>query len=145
MRDETFGPLLAIMPVADDAEAVTQANSLPLGLAMSVWTRDLDAGAALARQLESGMVWINDGPVYYSDPTIPWGGVKESGYGRTHGRWGLQALADVKVIASSRPGPRIWWFPYSGTMQRLLNLMIAALHEQGLRAKLRGILRALLR
>jgi acyl-CoA reductase-like NAD-dependent aldehyde dehydrogenase len=145
MREETFGPLLAIMPVADDAEAITQANSLSLGLAMTVWTRDLEAGADLARQLESGMVWINDGPVYYADPMIPWGGVKESGYGRTHGRWGLQALADVKVIARSRPGPRLWWFPYSSTTQRLLSLMIAALHEHGLRAKLRGMLQAILR
>lgn len=145
MRDETFGPLLAIMPVADDAEAIDHANSLPLGLAMSVWTDDVDAGADLARQLESGMVWINDGPVYYADPTIPWGGVKESGFGRTHGRWGLHALADIKVIARSRPGPRIWWFPYTPLVQRLLDVGIAMLHEAGPRAKLRGMLRALLR
>lgn len=145
MRDETFGPLLAVMPVADDAEAIDHANGLTLGLAMSVWTRDVDAGAALARQLESGMVWINDGPVYYSDPTIPWGGVKESGLGRTHGRWGLHALADVKVIARSRSGPRVWWFPYTPIAKRLLDTMIALMHESGPQAKLRGIFRALLR
>ena len=145
MREETFGPLLAIMVVGDDAEAISHANSLPLGLAMSVWTRDVATGAKLARQLESGMVWINDGPVYYAEPTIPWGGVKESGLGRTHGRWGLQALADVKVIAQSRPGPRLWWFPYTRTTHRLLDLMIALLHVRGTRAKLRGMIKALLR
>ncbi len=145
MREETFGPLLAIMVVANDAEAVGHANSLPLGLAMSVWTNNVEAGAALARQLETGMVWINDGPVYYADPTIPWGGVKESGLGRTHGRWGLQALADIKVIARSRPGPRIWWFPYTRLTERLLDVLVALLHVRGAGMKLREILAALLR
>ncbi len=145
MTEETFGPLLAIMTVSSDAEAIEHANNLPLGLAMSVWTRDVEAGTALARRLESGMIWINDGPVYYAEPTIPWGGVKESGLGRTHGRWGLQALADVKVIAQSRPGPRIWWFPYTRLTQRLVDLLIALLHVPGARAKLRQMVAALLR
>ena len=144
MREETFGPILAIMPVANDAEAVEHANGLPLGLAMTVWTQNQDAGAALGRQLESGMVWINEGPVYYSDPVIPWGGVKDSGIGRTHGRWGLQALTDTKVIAQSPLTARMWWFPYSVKTQRFIEALAGLQHTRGWRSKVRALAEALL-
>lgn len=144
MREETFGPLLPIMEVADDDEALQHANSLPLGLGTTIWTRDVDAGAALGRKIETGMVWINDSTVYYSDPGIPWGGVKESGIGRSHGRWGLQAVADLKVVARSRHSARLWWFPYASYKHRLIKLAISLQHRPGWRAKLRALAEALL-
>lgn len=144
MHEETFGPLLPIMEVDDDEQAVRHANSLPLGLGMTIWTRDLRAGAALGRRLESGMVWINDSTLYYSDPGIPWGGVKESGIGRSHGRWGLQAVADLKVVARSPHLPRLWWFPYTPAKQRMIRVLLAWQHTRGWRPRLRALAEALL-
>lgn len=145
MAEETFGPVLPIMEVADDAEAVAHANGLPLGLGMSVWTRDVHAGERMARELESGMVWINDTHLYYADPTLPWGGVKQSGWGRTHGRWGLQAVSDIKVIAKSRQLPRLWWFPYYARMHTLMDVYVSLQHVRGWRGKVRALAEALTR
>ena len=95
MREETFGPVLAIAPVNSAREAVTKANATPYGLAGFVFTRDVKKGKALCAQLEAGSVWLND--IQRSAHLAPFGGVKQSGLGREKGRWGIEAYLEWKT------------------------------------------------
>ncbi|MCU0514475.1 MAG: succinic semialdehyde dehydrogenase [Anaerolineae bacterium] len=89
MREETFGPLLPIMKVANVEEAIQYANDSDCGLTASVFTRDLKRGAALARRLEAGDVTVNVGLMVIATPALPSGGLKSSGIGRRNGKEGL--------------------------------------------------------
>jgi acyl-CoA reductase-like NAD-dependent aldehyde dehydrogenase len=113
MRDETFGPVLPIMAVDSDDEALRLANDSPYGLNSSVWTRDERRGIELANGLQAGNVCINDCIVSYAVTGLPFGGVKESGIGRVHGGEGLREFTHVKSILGERVRtPReLWWFP----------------------------------
>jgi len=115
MQEETFGPVLAICHVADAAEAVRQANASPFGLAASVWTRDAQRGRAIAAQLDTGAVMVNDVISYYASCDAPHGGRKASGWGRSHSRLGLLEMVQVKYIDVDRlpRWPKSWWFGYS--------------------------------
>src|SRR5207237_9155590 len=95
-REETFGPAAAVLRVKDDAEAVTLANDSLYGLGAAIWTRDLEKGQALARQVDSGQVFING--MVASDPRLPFGGVKRSGYGRELSAYGIHALVNTQTI-----------------------------------------------
>ena len=115
MRDETFGPVLPIMTFTTDAEAVGLANDSMYGLTASVFTRDLSRGRRLAEQIEAGTVMINEVVYTHAVAQTPWGGVKQSGYGRTHGRLGLLELVTAQHIHVNGM-PRladVWWFPYT--------------------------------
>jgi succinate-semialdehyde dehydrogenase / glutarate-semialdehyde dehydrogenase len=94
--DELFGPVAGVWRVRDLDDAVTRANSTRFGLGASVWTHDPEVAARLAAALECGSVMINQ-PVV-SDPALPFGGVRASGYGRELGAAGLTAFANVKTI-----------------------------------------------
>lgn len=120
MREESFGPLLAIQSVASADEAVRLANDLSFGLGASVWTNDSRRGAAIASQLRAGSVMVNDLVSYYGICEAPHGGLGESGWGRTHSRLGLLEMTEVKYIDVDRLPrvPKSWWFGYS---EKLLN------------------------
>lgn len=94
MREETFGPALGIMPVADDPEAVSLMNDSDFGLTASIWTRDEDAAINLGHQLETGTVFMNR--CDYLDPTLAWTGVKQSGRGCSLSPWGYESLTRPK-------------------------------------------------
>jgi acyl-CoA reductase-like NAD-dependent aldehyde dehydrogenase len=115
MRDETFGPVLPIMTFKTDDEAVRLANDSIYGLTASVFTRDLARGRRLAEQIDAGTVMVNEVVYTHAVAQTPWGGVKQSGYGRTHGRLGLLELVSPQHIhVNGMPGfPDVWWFPYS--------------------------------
>jgi succinate-semialdehyde dehydrogenase/glutarate-semialdehyde dehydrogenase/succinyl-CoA reductase len=96
MREEVFGPVAPIMAVRDQDEAVRVANATEFGLGASVWTRNLEEAEKIARQIQSGVVTVNN--VVASDPRVPFGGVKKSGIGRELGRYGLLEFTNIKTV-----------------------------------------------
>ena len=103
MQEETFGPIMPIMQVADEAEAIRLANDSLFGLSASVWSRDLERAERVAQQLEVGSVIINDTISHFGVPTLPFGGVKESGFGRAHGRNGVLQFTQAYSYATGQP------------------------------------------
>jgi succinate-semialdehyde dehydrogenase/glutarate-semialdehyde dehydrogenase len=95
-REELFGPVAALFRVPDPGAAVERANDTPYGLGASVWTRDEGARDRFLRELEAGTIAVNG--MVASDPRVPFGGVKESGYGREMGRQGLREFVNVQVV-----------------------------------------------
>jgi len=93
---ETFGPAAAILRVQDADEAVRVANGTPFGLGAALWTSDLDRAARLTRHIEAGAVFVNG--MVASDPRLPFGGTKESGYGRELGLLGLHEFCNIKTV-----------------------------------------------
>jgi len=94
MREESFGPVVGIMPVADDDEAVRLMNDSPYGLTASIWTRDADAATRLGAEIETGTVFMNR--CDYLDPALAWTGVKDTGRGATLSRVGYETLTRPK-------------------------------------------------
>lgn len=95
-REETFGPAAAILRVASVDEAIAVANDSPFGLGASLWTRDLERASQLVRRIEAGAVFVNG--LVASDPRLPFGGVKQSGYGRELGHLGLHEFMNIKTV-----------------------------------------------
>jgi len=89
MREETFGPIMPIMKVKNEAEAICLANDNVYGLGASVWSRDIQHARQVAAQVEAASVIINDSIAQFGVPMLPFGGIKQSGFGRTHGQEGL--------------------------------------------------------
>ncbi len=94
--EETFGPVSAIIPVKDADEAVAVANDSEFGLGGSVWSQDLKRAEAVARRIETGAVFVNG--MSKSDPRLPFGGVKKSGYGRELSHYGIKEFVNLKSI-----------------------------------------------
>jgi succinate-semialdehyde dehydrogenase/glutarate-semialdehyde dehydrogenase len=94
--EEVFGPVAALMRVANADEAVRIANQCSYGLGSSVWTKDIPRARALARQIEAGMVFING--MVVSDPRLPFGGVKLSGYGRELADYGIREFVNIQTV-----------------------------------------------
>ena len=95
-REETFGPVSAIIPVKDAEEAIAVANDTEFGLGASLWTQDVVLGETLARKIQSGAVFVNGMAV--SDPRLPFGGIKRSGYGRELSHFGIREFVNIKSI-----------------------------------------------
>ena len=96
-EEETFGPLASVIIAASETEAIQLANHSSFGLGGSIWTKDIEKGIALGRQVNSGAVFINS--LVKSDPRLPFGGIKKSGYGRELGRPGILEFVNQKTIA----------------------------------------------
>lgn len=116
-NEETFGPVVAVAPFGSDDEAVTLHNATRYGLTASVFSADVAAAQRMATRLNAGAVAVNEiAATMYSSPELPWGGVGESGFGRSHGTDALLDAAWVQVVESPRGpafGPkRPWWYPY---------------------------------
>jgi acyl-CoA reductase-like NAD-dependent aldehyde dehydrogenase len=125
MREETFGPTLPIMKVADAEEAIRLANDSPYGLGASVFGKDLSRAESVARRIESGSVCINDALINYSALELPMGGAKASGLGSRHGAGGIRKYCSQQAILISRlHGKRdVHMFPYKAkTTERLLKV-----------------------
>jgi succinate-semialdehyde dehydrogenase/glutarate-semialdehyde dehydrogenase len=108
-REETFGPVAAVVRAENEDDAVRLANDTSFGLGASLWTRDLERGDRLARRIEAGSVFVNG--MVASDPRLPFGGTKRSGYGRELSEIGIHEFANIKTVwigpakAAAAPAP----------------------------------------
>ena len=139
MREEVFGPVISIHPVADAAAAVALANDSPYSLTASVWSRNRRRAWAVARRVRAGSVTINDHMAPALAAESPWGGMGgASGYGRIGGPFGLLGVTHPKYISADRlPVRRYpWWFPYDGDGYRLGTVLIALFYSPTLRRRL---------
>jgi succinate-semialdehyde dehydrogenase/glutarate-semialdehyde dehydrogenase len=136
MRREIFGPVIPIASVASDAEAVERANDSRLGLLAYVFTQDRVRGRRLAESIEAGTVMINDTLATFGCPETPWGGVKNSGIGRTHSAAGLRDLCEVRHVNLDRIHIKRepWWFPYTDKSYYRLRKLMQLLFGRGRRA-----------
>jgi acyl-CoA reductase-like NAD-dependent aldehyde dehydrogenase len=130
MTEETFGPVVPVMPVADADEALRLANETRYGLNASVWTKDVERGVELATRIESGNVCVNDCVISAGVPGLPFGGVKQSGVGTRHG--GAEGLRQFCVRQAMLVEPRdrrseATWFPYSAKRGRQLERLMGLL------------------
>ncbi|HET9121600.1 MAG TPA: aldehyde dehydrogenase family protein [Solirubrobacterales bacterium] len=113
MKEEIFGPVLPVVTVDSEEEAIELANDSQFGLGASVWTKDRAKGERIAHEIESGMVWINDHSFSHGACVCAWGGVKESGLGRSHSKFGFYECVNVKQLAWEPGWTRdMWWQPY---------------------------------
>ena len=113
MNEEIFGPVLPIVTVDSEEEAIELANDSEFGLGASIWTKDRAKGERMAHQIESGMVWINDHSFSHGACVCAWGGVKDSGLGRSHSKFGFYECVNIKQLAWEPGWARdMWWQPY---------------------------------
>jgi succinate-semialdehyde dehydrogenase/glutarate-semialdehyde dehydrogenase len=144
MREETFGPVLPIMAFETEDEAVRMANDSEYGLAASVWTRDRPRGEALARRIAAGTVQINDVVSCFGISEAPHGGIKASGIGRTHGRFGLEEMVRIKYVDCERlPGmKRVWWYQYGKSFTRQIEGFLHMQFARSTKQRIQGALRS---
>jgi acyl-CoA reductase-like NAD-dependent aldehyde dehydrogenase len=135
MTEETFGPTLPIMKVKDADEAIRLANESPYGLSASVFSKDIDRGEAVARQVLSGAVCVNDALMNYGALELPMGGAKASGLGSRHGAGGIRKYCQQQAILVSRLHPKrdIHQFPYNAKTTKLLMRVFRLLWGRGKR------------
>src|SRR5215213_7480008 len=129
MREEIFGPVLPIVVVDTEQEAIDLANDSEFGLGASVWTKDRQRGARIARRIESGMVWVNDHSFSHGACQCAWGGVKDSGLGRSHSKFGFYECVNIKLV-TWEPGltRNFWWHPYDETLGKALRSTAGVLY-----------------
>jgi hypothetical protein len=108
---------MPVITVDTEEEAIRLANDSEFGLGASIWTTDRDKGERMARQVESGMVWVNDHSYSHGACQCAWGGVKDSGLGRSHSKFGFYECVNVKLVTWEPGRTRdMWWQPYDGTL-----------------------------
>jgi acyl-CoA reductase-like NAD-dependent aldehyde dehydrogenase len=141
MREETFGPVLPVMAFDSDEEAIRLANDSDYGLAASVWTRDRVRGEQLARRIQAGSVMVNDVVSCSGISEAPHGGVKQSGVGRTHGRFGLEEMVRLKYLDTDRlPGmKKVWWYGYGARFVRQMEGFVDFQFAKSLAKRLNGM------
>ncbi len=146
MRDETFGPIVAVARVESVEEAIEKANRSNLGLTASVWTRDRNKGRAIASRLEAGTVTINDHLMSHGLAETPWGGFKESGLGRTHGALGLEEMTRTRVVVDDAlpfVQKNMWWYPHDRSVYAGLRGGLDFLYRKTISLRMKGLAKLL--
>jgi acyl-CoA reductase-like NAD-dependent aldehyde dehydrogenase len=136
MQEETFGPTLPIMRIANAEEGVRLANDSVYGLQASVWTGDAARGEELARRIEAGVVCVNDAQINYSALNLPMGGWKTSGLGTRHGSGGIRKYTKMQSLLVTRRAPfkrEPFMFPYKARTTLLLRRFYKLLYGRGTR------------
>ena len=144
MREETFGPVLPVRSFKTEDEAVALANDSEFGLAASIFTGNRRRGEALARRIDAGTVMVNDVIACFGISEAPHGGVKSSGIGRTHGRFGLEEMVWPKYVDSDRmPGmKKPWWYGYGPAFADQMGGFVELLFARKLTNRLRGAVKS---
>jgi acyl-CoA reductase-like NAD-dependent aldehyde dehydrogenase len=126
--DETFGPVLPVVVVDDEADAIARTNASRFGLTTSIWTKRYNHAQDLARQLRSGVVTINNHGFTAAIPAAPWTGSGESGWGVTNSAHALDELTRARFVLEDRSLAKreLWWYPYTPTLRRLVFAMARA-------------------
>jgi acyl-CoA reductase-like NAD-dependent aldehyde dehydrogenase len=133
LSDETFGPVIVLIPFSTEEEAIEVANQSPFGLSASVWSKDIKRAERVARQLEVGAVSINNVMLTEGNPALPFGGVKQSGFGRVKGAEGLLGMTYSKAVLTDTQSKKIEanWYPYTRKKYRLFSDFLLALFGGG--------------
>lgn len=128
MKDETFGPVLRLIPYDRTDEAVKIANGTGYGLSGAVFSRDSEEARSIVRRLNTGSVSINDTLLGFAVESLPFGGRGESGVGRYHGKEGLRAFCHLKSVTEyqGRAGREPWWYPLSSEGEEMVRRTMSA-------------------
>jgi|tagenome__1003787_1003787.scaffolds.fasta_scaffold20989696_8 acyl-CoA reductase-like NAD-dependent aldehyde dehydrogenase len=122
MREEIFGPVIPIVTVRDEEEAIALANDSEFGLGASVWSLDRGKADRIGRRLEAGMVWLNDHMYSHGACQCAWGGVKHSGIGRAHSKFGFYECVNIKQMVWEPSRTRnFWWHPYDESLGKAMD------------------------
>jgi len=142
MKEETFGPVLPIMSFSELEQAVDLANDSDFGLTASVWTKNRKKAAWLADRISTGTVTINDHMSSYSEPSAIWGGIKQTGIGRSHGSIGFKELVYVKFISRDFNKNRdlLWWYPYDKSFFEVIKKSFTLFYSTYLRKKIKVLI-----
>jgi len=134
MREETFGPVLPIVAVDSLEEGVRRANDSKFGLTASGWTSSKSTAARLQRELDAGTVTINEHLVTAAEVTGSWGGVRDSGIGRTHGEFGFYNMVNIKYVIRDASGDEAmpWHYPYDDDFGRFIKSSMPLMFGKGL-------------
>ncbi len=133
-REETFGPIIPLLPFSSEEEVIRRANDSEYGLTASVWSQDLERAVRVSRALRVGGVSINNVMATEANPALPFGGVKKSGFGRYKGEHGLHAFCNIKSVLVDKDSGKIEanWYPYTKEKYRLFSEMTVNLFSGGI-------------
>jgi succinate-semialdehyde dehydrogenase/glutarate-semialdehyde dehydrogenase len=144
MLEETFGPVVGIMKYRTIEEAIALANDSSMGLTGSVWSKDRKKAEMIGRQLEAGVITINDHLMTHGMPESPWGGFKNSGIGRCHGEIGFEEMTQPQLIAQDLL-PWIkrypWWHPYNNKSFQGVRGIMEFFYAKNIFSRLGGLIR----
>ncbi len=123
VKEETFGPIMPIMTYKNEEEMIKTANDCKYGLSASIWTSDIEKAQRIASIIEAGTVTINDCLSSFALCQTPWGGGKESGIGRTHGKLGMMEFLEPRHIHTDKATNRkkFWWYSYDSNRFTMMN------------------------
>ncbi|WP_250655435.1 aldehyde dehydrogenase family protein [Alkalimarinus coralli] len=129
MSEETFGPVITVSPFTTEQEVIDESNNTEFGLSASVWSKDLVRADRVARALEVGAVSINNVMLTEGNPALPFGGTKQSGFGRVKGVEGLRGMTQSKAILVDKQSDKLEanWYPYTRAKYKLFSQFIEAL------------------
>jgi len=139
-QEETFGPILPVIPFAEEAEVVAMANAGEFGLSASVWSDDLERADRVARAIVTGNVSINNVMLTEGNHALPFGGAKKSGIGRYKGEFGFYCFANIKsiLIDSNSSKMEANWFPYTHKKFKLFTDLTTRIYSRGILSTVRA-------
>jgi succinate-semialdehyde dehydrogenase/glutarate-semialdehyde dehydrogenase len=143
MKEESFGPVVGVMKFKNTKEAISLANDSSMGLTGSVWSNNRKKAEKIGRQLNAGVITINDHLMTHGMPETPWGGFKESGVGYSHGEIGFEEMTQPQLIAQDLL-PWLtrypWWHPYSEKSYLGIHGIMEILYSKNIFSRLKGFM-----